>query len=360
MPQRRRSVPLDQPDGAPSTRQRRGEHRADSSGPDGPGTGSGLNSPSVHPARASHRSRSRGFCFTVPNYSAADVEVLQTICPGWCQYLVFQKEVCPTTQTPHIQGYLYFSQPKDWGHVSGYLRSQRSIGNLHLESARGSVDSNVEYCTKEDSRQAGDGAGPFEYGTRPGGQGKRTDLDVCASDVLSGLSPAAVGMANPSVFVKYHKGLTALASLLVEPRDFKTRVAWFHGPTGTGKSHTARERGLAVIRDEYPGDLEDPVRRHVYYKMGGNKWWDGYLGHKVVIIDDFRPEMCSFDELLRLFDKYPFRVEFKGGSIDFVARYIFVTSPKSPREYFGVGSEDVEQLMRRIEEVVHFNDFFNN
>ena len=64
--------------------------------------------------------------------------------------------------------------------------------------------------------------------------------------------------------------------------------------------------------------------------------------------------------LLRLFDKYPFRVEFKGGSIDFVARYIFVTSPKSPREYFGVGSEDVEQLMRRIEEVVHFNDFFNN
>jgi hypothetical protein len=95
--------------------------------------------------------------------------------------------------------------------------------------------------------------------------------------------------------------------------------------------------------------------------MGSTKWWDGYVGQPYVIIDDYRPDLCTFSNLLQLFDRYPMRVEFKGGSCQFVAKYIFVTAPKSPRDMWcNRVEEDINQLMRRITLVRDFNMFAYN
>jgi len=66
--------------------------------------------------------------------------------------------------------------------------------------------------------------------------------------------------------------------------------------------------------------------------------------------------MCTFSELLRLLDRYPYTVETKGGSVQFNASMIIFTSPHSPMEMWGARTqEDLQQLMRRITEVRHFS-----
>ena len=178
-------------------------------------------------------------------------------------------------------------------------------------------------------------------------QGARNDIEVCAKMICEGIDLSTVANEHPVAYIKFHKGFTALASARIPKRNFKTEVFWYYGPTGTGKSHSARAEA---------GD-------DVFYKMGGNRWWDGYVGQSDVIIDDFRKDLCPFHELLRLFDKYPHRIEYKGGSCEFVAKRIWVTCHKSPSELFvdattGVEREDLGQLLRRLTVVRRFSEFF--
>jgi len=126
-------------------------------------------------------------------------------------------------------------------------------------------------------------------------------------------------------------------------RSFKTEVYWYYGPTGTGKSRAA--------------NVEAP---HAYWKSPVDKWWDGYSGQEDVIVDDYRRDLCTFATLLRLFDRYPLRVEYKGGSCEFRSKRIFITSPKSPKDTWTEGEkprtdEDIQQLLRRITKIVHFD-----
>lgn len=88
--------------------------------------------------------------------------------------------------------------------------------------------------------------------------------------------------------------------------------------------------------------------------MESNKWWEGYDGHDDVIIDDYRRDFCKFRVLLHLLDHYPMRVECKGGSRQFRAKRLFITSPKSPTEtWAGRTDEDLYQLTRRIDVIEH-------
>lgn len=123
----------------------------------------------------------------------------------------------------------------------------------------------------------------------------------------------------------------------LEPqRDWAPEVYWFYGPTGSGKTRKAFEL------------CEDP-----WISDQGLRWWDGYDGHEDVIIDDFRKDFCKFHELLRILDRYPYRVEVRGGSRQLLARRIFITSLYSPEETYHM-REDIGALTRRITEVRRF------
>lgn len=119
---------------------------------------------------------------------------------------------------------------------------------------------------------------------------------------------------------------------------------WYYGSTGTGKTRAASGA--------------DP---DAYWKNPAHKWWDGYQGESTIIIDDYRADFCKFSELLRLFDRYPYQVEVKGGTRQFLARKIYVTTPKSPAlTWESRTEEDLAQLLRRITEVKHFSILENN
>lgn len=63
-----------------------------------------------------------------------------------------------------------------------------------------------------------------------------------------------------------------------------------------------------------------------YYKPRG-PWWDGYNAHPNVVIDDYYGWM-AYDELLRVCDQYPCKVPIKGAFVEFVAKWLFITSNK--------------------------------
>ena len=84
--------------------------------------------------------------------------------------------------------------------------------------------------------------------------------------------------------------------------------------------------------------------------MSTGKWFEGYDGHKKVLIDDMRKDFMKFHELLRLLDRYPMRVEQKGTSRQFVANHIIITSAYNPAMLFET-REDIHQLLRRIDNI---------
>lgn len=291
-------------------------------------------------------SKFRAICFTLNNYSVYEFSKLRDLnklIPDKLKYVIFQRERAPGTGTKHIQGYICAVNPqsiKGWKKIIGTDR-------VHIECARGTAEENRAYCSKEESRDTGGSepgdsefCGPIEYGVVPE-QGRRTDLVGLVNAAIDTSVPIVdVMRASPEAFLKFYRGALAIRSLVIGRRDFKTQVFWLYGPTGTGKSRVAHQ-----------------IAPSAYWKQGSSKWWCGYDGHEDVVIDDYRRDLCTFSELLRLLDRYPMQVEAKGVSHQFVAKRIFITTPKNPESTWeGRVEEDLQQLSRRIDVIIRFTD----
>ena len=284
-------------------------------------------------------SRFRSWCFTVNHYSASELASLRALVQtGAAVYCAFQPER-GASGTPHLQGVAVFCNAK----ALGGAKRTPGLERAHLEPMRGSLQQARAYCCKEDSRDATAGFGFDEFGECPAGvgegRGSRTDVAAAVELLRNGGTYRQVAEACPAIALRCPAGLLRIQSAFQRPRDFKTRVLWYWGPTGSGKTRAAYEEAGA----------------EVYFKMSDNKWWDGYEGQENVIIDDYRRDFSTFASLLRLFDRYPLRIEAKGGSCQFVSKCIWVTSPKDPRATWdGRTEEELGQLLRRIDEVKHF------
>lgn len=103
---------------------------------------------------------------------------------------------------------------------------------MHIEHCFGSPLANIQYCSKPDSRAEDADAQFQEFGLRPGGQGKRTELDAICARIMSGEGIDQVIIDEPATFVKFGGGLLRLCNYVQEPRSFKTHVSWYFGRTG--------------------------------------------------------------------------------------------------------------------------------
>ena len=89
--------------------------------------------------------------------------------------------------------------------------------------------------------------------------GQRTDLEEIGQLIKSGRTPRSFGATHPSQYIRYYRGMHALALALSKPRKFKTQVTVIYGETGVGKSRWASETCLREF-NSFRGDHDAPVR----------------------------------------------------------------------------------------------------
>lgn len=216
--------------------------------------------------------------------------------------------------TPHLQGYVCFNNRMR-------LNALKALApTWHWEQARGTPQQASDYCKKE-----GDF---YEHGVLPqtGGQANAERWEEAwgkakAGDIEGIPADLRTRYFNTYKRIKQDDELVDLANLEHE---------WITGPSGCGKSRLARQ--------ENPGAFD---------KMC-NKWWDGYDGEAVVILDDFdKRHDVLVHYLKRWADHYPFRGEFKGGSKMMRPRKVVVTSNWSPEEIW-TNENDLEPILRRF------------
>nr|QKV51313.1 putative replication associated protein [Crucivirus sp.] len=274
--------------------------------------------------------RSRAWCFTYWGVGGDHKKGIQGVLPPKetydipCRYILVGLETSNAGWLHH-QGFVMFANASTANAVKKVL----PIG-CHLEACKGTALQNIKYCSKDGNIVA-------ENGKRPE-QGKRNDMETVFKIIKT-----TGRMADVTENVRSYQAMKAGELILKyhEPKRFtKPFVGWFWGPTGCSKTHSAYE----LLGENGTWKSSGPM-----------KWWEGYDGEQNVIIDDFREHYCDFVTLLSLLDRYPFRVENKGGSRQLQARNIIVTSCYPPDKCFRTSREDVKQLLRRIDTIKFYN-----
>jgi len=219
----------------------------------------------------------------------------------------------------HWQACIAFSKKKS-------LRQVKEIfgQSCHAELTRS--EAAFDYVFKEDTRVDGT---QFEFGGRPFDRTSRECWERIWESAVSG----SIIDVEASIRVCHYRTLRLIASDYGKPVGMERVVRVFWGPTGTGKSRRAWEE---ATMDAY---AKDPL----------TKFWCGYAGEKNVVIDEFRG-VLSISHLLRWFDRYPVRVETKGGSAVLRASSIWITSNLHPRSWYpDLDEETYLALERRLE-----------
>lgn len=266
----------------------------------------------MKPKNGKHRS----YCFTFNNYSDAALGELKTL-P--CRYMCIGFEIAPSTGTKHLQGFVSFGSP----------RSQDAVRKLfpwHVEVARGTAAQNRTYCTK--------GGEYWETGELPSdpataGHNERerwaSSLELAKKGDFENI-PADIYIRYRNTLLSIYRD--ALGSGL---EDSTGTHWWYWGETRTGKSRAARA---------WPGSK---------YIKGPGKWWDHYAGEDVAILEDFDRRDSDQVRLLKLWcDRYPFRGEYKGGSMMLRPKTVIVTSNYHPNEIW-CHLQDLEPILARFE-----------
>jgi len=264
----------------------------------------------------------KNWCFTINNYTDNDINLLKEID---CKYIICGAEICPTTGTPHIQGYVNFPTDKSMKQLS------KMIPRGRLEKCIGNAQHNITYCSKENNILYTKGKAPA--------QGKRKDLEEVKDDIMEGrVRSDDIAINQPMVYHQYGRTILKIEDIAMR-RKFRTEMTegiWIYGPKGVGKSHEA-------FKDFNPA---------THYLWNYDKGWqDGYCQQDTVIINEFRGQI-PYSELLELIDKWPKTVSRRNREpMPFTSKKVIITSALPPCEvYHNLNEKDsLEQLYDRIQ-----------
>lgn len=263
--------------------------------------------------------------------------------PGWShesidtdfvQYYICQKEKCPDTGRIHYHVHL---ELKNQTRLTTIQNTILNAENCHVEKVM-NIKKDIEYCSKDESRIEG----PWEYG-EPKEPGKRTDLIEVANKIKNGYKMSQIVDENMETYIKYHKGIEKAKMWMDKKESKKLRnieVTLIWGKSGSGKSkyvyeHVDMENCFKLDRDST------------------GIWWDGYDGETVLWIDDFTSAWIQLGMLLNILDRYPLRLQTKGGHVWANWKTVYITSNTNWKDwYINIAKEHTKAIERRIKNVI--------
>lgn len=273
-------------------------------------------------------SQTKHWVFTLNNYTEEDERRLRNYGTGdGAQYIVWGREV-GESGTKHLQGYVIFSQRKRLSQAKSIIGDR-----AHLEKKRGTPDEAANYCKKDGDYE--------ELGSRATNQGRRSDLDELYHAVKNGETRDQIADTFTGTYIRYKRSIDELCRERERNHRDECTVIVFWGETGTGKTRTVWEH-------HDPDDI---------YVHAGDRWFDGYNGHSVAVFDDYGGSEFKLSYFLKLLDRYPWRVPIKGSFVRWNPKRIYITSNKSPEEWYANAyPEHQRALMRRLHHIVNFRD----
>jgi len=253
-------------------------------------------------------SQRRCYMFTVFFQEEEDPPLLPVEDWPEVQYCIYQLEMCPMSRRLHYQGYIELTTAK---RITTLQSHYVGLERAHFEARAGTQEQAIAYCSKQESKMDG----PWIHGVCKQ-QGKRNDLLPVKRAIDEGASLEQIAENHFEVWVKHSKAFKEYKVMKVAKRSWPMHLVLYLGPTRTGKSRKAFE--------DYPDAYWAPH----------DGWWDLYQGEETVVIDEMYGSRYSYSFLLRLTDRYPMMVPYKGGYHQFVSRRIVFTSNQEPKDWY--------------------------
>lgn len=246
------------------------------------------------------RHTSRSFCFTINMKIDENIDDFKLIRPAddpVIKYLIMQLEQAPSTGQIHWQGYINFKQPKRWT----YVKKLFDRNDTHVEVAKGTMQQNKAYCSKDESRYPG--VDRIEIGTC---NDKRISKHTEVLESLSTKGKSETITKFPEYMMshgksfEYYCNMDSRATISNLPQD--RLVIYVHGPTGTGKTWS-----IITAFDEEVYRMPQPDNKKV--------WMDHYdpKEHHVLFLDEFNAANWDMDYFKEFIDVYPMQPHTKGG-----------------------------------------------
>ncbi len=259
--------------------------------------------------------------------------------PAGVDYLTWQLERGEKSKKLHRQGYIELTNRH---YVSWLHKNISKTASFFVR--RGTGRQAKGYTNKEETRELG----PWSLGQQHGGQqGLRTDLVEFKDAIKGGMSTRDLAENHLLCLAKYprlHETLRNMYRPAYDEEGEGVKVALLFGSPGIGKTRQAySEWGQD---DEF---YETPITTT-------GAWWDGYDKHKYVLMDDFNgaSSHMRLDTLLKVLDRYPRRVPYKGGHTWYCPERIMVTTNIHPSQWYDWSRRVVhyEALIRRFSMVI--------
>jgi len=272
--------------------------------------------------------RSKYWVFTINNPTREDTEAIAVLCEnGKASYVVYGRERGDQEGTPHYQGYAEFTSKIQRGRACRLLGGRASV-----QPRRGTGTEARDYCLKEGDY--------VEFGTfREVQQGQRSDLESIRLRILAGDDQKSIADDHFATWCFHRKAFQEYRQLHHNNGirlDLQVVLLW--GEAGTGKTRYCYDKHTGLYR------TVDPEL----------KWFDGYDGQDVVLIDDYRAD-CRETLILQYLDVYPVTVPVKGGFRPFTPKLIYITTNIKPSDLHNFQNPaSREAWRRRIHKCVKF------